>query len=43
MQSGKKLYYRVVVETADGKSHLAATKLDNLSIARRVIEELSLT
>jgi hypothetical protein len=43
MQSGKKLYYRVVVETADGKSHLAATKLDNLSVARRVIEEMSLT
>ena len=43
MQSGKKLFYRVVVETADGKSHLAATKLDNLSVARRVIEEMSLT
>jgi hypothetical protein len=43
MQSGKKLFYRVVVETADGKSHLAATKLNNLSVARRVIEEMSLT
>ena len=43
MQSGKKLFYRVVVETTDGKSHLAATKLDNLSVARRVVEEMSLT
>ncbi len=43
MQSGKKLFYRVVVETSDGKSHLAATKLENLSVARKVIEEMSLT
>jgi predicted aspartyl protease len=43
MQSGKKLYYRVTVETADGKSHVAATKLSNLSIAKRVIEEMTLT
>jgi len=42
MQSGKKLYYRIVVETEDGKSHVAATKLGNLSLARRVIEEMSL-
>jgi len=42
MQSGKKLYYRVMVETTDGKSHLAATKLGNLSVAQRVIEEMSL-
>ncbi|MGB5550642.1 MAG: DUF3592 domain-containing protein [Thermoanaerobaculia bacterium] len=43
MQSGKKLYYRVTVETADGKSHVAATKLSNLSVAKRVIEEMTLT
>ena len=43
MQSGKKLYYRILVETVDGKSHLAATKLGNLSLAKRVIEEMSLT
>lgn len=43
MQSGKKLYYRIMVETVDGKSHLAATKLGSLSLAKRVIEEMSLT
>jgi hypothetical protein len=43
MQSGKKLYYRVMVETTGGKNHLAATKLGNLSVAQRVIEEMSLT
>jgi len=43
LQSGNKLYYRVVVETTDGKSHVAATKLANLSVARKVIEEMSLT
>jgi hypothetical protein len=43
MQAGNKLYYRIVVETTAGESHVAATKLGSLSLARRIIEEMSLT
>ncbi len=41
MQSGNKLYYRIQITTVDDKKHVAATKLDNLSLARQVIERLS--
>ena len=41
MQSGKRLFYRIQVSTSDNKTHLAASKIDNLSLARYVIELLS--
>lgn len=40
MQSGNKLFYRIQITTRDDKKHIAATKLDNLSLAREVIERL---
>ena len=40
MQSGNKLYYRVQVTTLDDKKHIAATKLENLSLAQALIESM---
>ena len=40
MQSGNKLFYRVQITTVDSKKHIAATKLDNLSLARALIDKL---
>ena len=40
MQSGNKLFYRIQIITQDDKKHIAATKLDNLSLAQAVIEKL---
>jgi hypothetical protein len=41
MQSGNKLFYRIQITTQDDKKHTAATKLDNLSLAREVIARLT--
>lgn len=41
MQSGKRLFYQIHVDTADGRTHVAATKIDNLSLAREIIELLT--
>jgi hypothetical protein len=41
MQSGNKLFYQIKVETQDGKSHLAANRIGNLSLARQIIESMS--
>ena len=38
MQSGNKLFYRIQITTRDGKKHIAATKLDSLSLARHVVD-----
>jgi hypothetical protein len=40
MQSGNKLFYRIQIVTQDDKKHIAATKLDNLSLAKAVIQRL---
>jgi len=40
MQSGNKLFYRIQIITQDDKKLVAATKLDNLSLAQAVIERL---
>ena len=40
MQSGNKLYYRIQITTADDKKYIAATKLENLSLAKALIEKL---
>lgn len=40
LQAGNRLFYRLRVGTRDGKNYVAATKLDDLSVARRVIDEL---
>jgi hypothetical protein len=40
MQSGNKLFYRIQIITQDEKKHIAATKLDNLSLAKEVIGRL---
>jgi hypothetical protein len=40
MQAGKKLYYRIQVETEDGKKHVAATKIGELTVARQIIAEM---
>jgi hypothetical protein len=41
MQAGNKLFYRIQLTTQDDKKHIAATKLDSLSLARRVIDLLA--
>ena len=41
MQSGKKLYYQIKVETRDGKKHLAANRISSLSLAHQIIEAMS--
>ena len=40
MQAGNKLFYRVQISTLDDKKHIAATKLDNLSLARHIVDLL---
>ncbi len=40
MQSGNKLYYQIKVETADGKSHLAASRISSLSLAHQIIDAM---
>ena len=41
MQSGNKLFYRLQITTQDDKKFIAATKLDNLSLARHVVDLLT--
>lgn len=41
MQSGNKLFYRIQIRTRDDKKHIAATKLDNLSLARHIVDLLT--
>jgi len=41
MQAGNKLFYRIQITTVDDKKHIAATKLDSLSLARHVIDLLA--
>jgi hypothetical protein len=41
MQAGNKLFYRIQITTQDDKQHIAATKLDSLSLARRIIDLLA--
>jgi len=40
MQSGQKLYYRIQITTLDDGTNIAATKLENLSLARALIDRL---
>jgi hypothetical protein len=41
MQAGNKLFYRLQITTLDDKKHIAATKLDNLSLARHLVDLLA--
>ena len=41
MQSGKKLYYQIKIDTDDGKSHLAANRIGSLSLAHQIIAAMS--
>lgn len=41
MQAGNKLFYRIQIATVDDRKHIAATKMDSLSLARHVIDLLA--
>lgn len=41
MQSGNKLFYRIQIRTHEDKTYIAATKLDNLSLAHAILEKLN--
>lgn len=40
MQAGKRLLYRIEVEGHDGKERVIAKQIDDLSLARRLVEEM---
>lgn len=41
MQAGNKLFYRIQITTRDNKMRIAATKLDNLTLARHIVDLLT--